>query len=100
MHEFKPCPKCAAEGAKRVPFAWWGGIMGPLILTHVKCPQCRTKYNGRTGRSNAKAIAIYFTVAWLIILSLIGITVFAVYWYQQQMATVTCLPPVATNCFV
>jgi len=59
-------------------FSWWGGLVGPMLLTHVKCPQCRTKYNGNTGRSNAKGIAIYFTTAMSIVLSLIAITVFAV----------------------
>ncbi len=32
------------------------------MLTHVKCSQCRTSYNGKTGKSNNKAIAIYVAV--------------------------------------
>lgn len=59
---FAPCPSCACPYAKRVGFSWWGGILGPKLLTHVKCAQCRQAYNGKTGKSNDTAIAIYIAV--------------------------------------
>jgi len=60
---FAPCPSCGCTFAKRVSFSWWGGVLGPKLLTHVKCAQCRQKYNGKTGQSNDTAIAIYLGVS-------------------------------------
>ena len=81
MSIYKPCPKCSATGAERVIFSPWGGIVGPLILTHVRCQQGRTAYNGKTGRSNTTGIIIYATVACLIFLSLIGLGVYGVLYF-------------------
>jgi uncharacterized protein (DUF983 family) len=41
---------------------WWGGALGPYLLTHVKCPECGMTYNGKTGQSNTTAIIIYSVV--------------------------------------
>lgn len=60
--KYAPCPNCGAYGATKVGFTWWGGVLGPALMTHVKCPNCRTCYNGKTGRSNSTAIAIYTIV--------------------------------------
>lgn len=57
------CPKCGSPQAKPVSFTWWGGILGPKLLSHVKCLQCGAGYNSKTGRSNDTAIAIYLVVA-------------------------------------
>jgi hypothetical protein len=57
--------------AKRVGFTWWGGMLGPKLFTHVKCAQCGQAYNGKTGRSNDTAIAIYLGVS-----CLIGVAIF------------------------
>jgi hypothetical protein len=46
-----------------VSFAWWGGLLGPKLLHHVRCPQCRTEFNARTGRSNRRGITVYVLVA-------------------------------------
>lgn len=43
-------------------FTWWGGILGPKLLTHVKCPECGHKYNGKTGRDNTTGIVIYSVI--------------------------------------
>jgi hypothetical protein len=59
---YAPCPSCGAEEAKKVPFTFWGGFIGPAPLTHVRCPHCGTAYNRKTGRSNTGAIVIYFVV--------------------------------------
>jgi hypothetical protein len=56
------CPRCHVQGEPRpVGFTWWGGLIGPKMLDHVECPQCRARFNGKTGRSNTTAIAIYMS---------------------------------------
>src|SRR5947209_6924685 len=44
------CPKCGDPRSKQVAFTWWGGLIGPRLLSHVKCLTCGTAYNGKTGR--------------------------------------------------
>jgi hypothetical protein len=68
--QFAPCPRCNATDAKRVDFSLWGGVIGPRLLTHVKCNQCGAKYNGKTGRSNTMPIVIYSVVVFGIVLAL------------------------------
>ena len=70
--QFAPCPSCRCTYAKRVSFTWWGGILGPKMLTHVKCVQCGQAYNGKSGKSNDTAIAIYLVVS-LVIGAAIGL---------------------------
>ncbi|HEY5483743.1 MAG TPA: hypothetical protein VIK31_08025 [Propionibacteriaceae bacterium] len=41
---------------------WWGGRLGPWVLTHVRCGVCGATYNGRTGTSNRPFIALYAAV--------------------------------------
>ncbi len=62
MHEYAACPTCSSTRATKVGFTWWGGVLGPALLTHVKCPNCGTKYNGKTGASNTGAIIVYSVV--------------------------------------
>jgi transposase-like protein len=63
MNDFLNCPKCASYSVKKIPYTWWGGALGPALLTHVRCQSCGTAYNGKTGRSNSSAIAVYLIVA-------------------------------------
>jgi transposase-like protein len=60
--EYVPCPKCQSTNIKKCNFTWWGGILGPKLLTHVKCQHCGTTFNGKTGNSNTAAIIIYSIV--------------------------------------
>lgn len=53
------CPRCGHFGAKPVSFTWWGGVIGPKMLHHTKCDNCRYKFNAKTGKSNMTAIVIY-----------------------------------------
>src|SRR5215207_3798947 len=46
------CPKCRNPHSSKVGFTWWGGLIGPRMLSHVKCVGCGYAYNGKTGRSN------------------------------------------------
>lgn len=57
------CPKCGAVDPKTLNFTWWGGALGPKLLSHVKCLNCGYKYNGKTGKDNTTGIVIYFAVA-------------------------------------
>jgi hypothetical protein len=70
MPDYAPCPNCSTVGAKKVGFTWWGGALGPALLTHVKCPHCGTTYNGKTGRSNTTAIIVYSVIVGVIALAL------------------------------
>jgi len=61
MTSHVPCPKCRGH-AEPVKFTWWGGVLGPKLLTHVKCQSCGHAYNGKSGKDNTAGIAIYFAV--------------------------------------
>lgn len=62
MPEYQPCPNCSSSDAVKVTYTWWGGMIGPSLLTHVKCQECGTAYNGKTGRSNVGGIVVYSVV--------------------------------------
>jgi transcription elongation factor Elf1 len=67
MNQFANCPKCQQNNAQQLSFTWWGGVIGPKLLTHVKCQNCGAKYNGKTGNSNTMAIAIYSVVVLVVV---------------------------------
>ena len=56
---YVPCPKCGSDTSELARFTWWGGAIGPRVLTHVKCQSCGHKYNGKTGKDNTTGIIIY-----------------------------------------
>jgi len=58
-------------------FTWWGGLIGPKILTHVKCPGCGYAYNGKTGRDNTTGIVIYSVIVGAIVLGLVVVVMAA-----------------------
>ena len=67
------CPKCQQDVVPNpVGFTWWGGLIGSKIINHVECPACGTRFNGRTGKSNDTAIAIYMIV--------VGILAFGIFF--------------------
>jgi hypothetical protein len=68
--EYVPCPRCRRPGPKKVGFTWWGGVLGPRMLSHVKCEGCGLAYNGKSGQSNDAKIAIYMVVTFVISLGL------------------------------
>jgi hypothetical protein len=60
---YADCPNCGCPGyAERVSFTWWGGFLGPAMLTYVRCNECGHCYNGKTGNDNTAGIAIYTIV--------------------------------------
>jgi hypothetical protein len=66
MTQHQPCPSCTCKEATAIGFTWWGGLLGPKMFNHVECTKCGTTYNGKTGKSNQQAIAIYLTVSTVI----------------------------------
>ena len=71
MADYQPCPKCTSARIKKVGFTWWGGALGPALISHVKCEDCGTTFNGKTGKSNTGAIIIYSVVTGVIALAII-----------------------------
>jgi hypothetical protein len=75
--KYAPCPNCSCPNAKRVSFTLWGGVLGPKLLTHVKCTKCGAKYNGKTGESNTTGIIIYTIVGFVIVFGLMALVIVA-----------------------
>lgn len=59
MTKYAACPKCHSSESDQVKFTWWGGLLGPRLLNHVKCPRCGHTYNGKTGHDNTAGVVIY-----------------------------------------
>jgi len=70
--QYAPCPNCGQSKANKVKYTWWGGALGPSLMTHVKCQSCGTQYNGKTGQSNQNNIIIYFLASFVIVFFLCG----------------------------
>ena len=75
MSNYVPCPKCGGA-AEKLGFTWWGGVIGPRILTHVKCTSCGNKYNGKSGKVNTTGIIIYSAIVAILVFGLM-VVVFA-----------------------
>ena len=82
--QYKPCPKCGSTNVEKVKFTWWGGALGPSMFTHVKCNNCGTQFNGKTGQSNQTNIFIYFLVTGLIAFCACGgLAFFSAFWNSR-----------------
>ena len=68
---FKACPRCGTVGAKRVLFTPWGSFYGPALFNHVRCPECRYAYNGRSGGSNLIPAVLFVTIPLLLMAAII-----------------------------
>ena len=64
--QYAPCPNCGQMNAKKINYTWWGGALGPRLFNHVKCQNCNTEYNGKSGKSNRQNIIIYFVSLFVI----------------------------------
>ena len=71
MGEYVPCPRCSRPDPEKVKFTWWGGVLGPSLLKHVKCNGCGMTYNGKSGQSNTTNIVIYSVVLGVISLVIV-----------------------------
>jgi hypothetical protein len=63
---YTPCPRCTRPDPEEVKFTWWGGVIGPRLLKHVKCSGCGLTYNGKSGQSNTTNIVIYSVIVGVI----------------------------------
>lgn len=81
MNQFAPCPKCRQSNSRQLSFTWWGGALGPKLLTHVKCESCGAKYNGKTGQNNTTGIIVYSVVVGVI--SFILLFVIVLFFYPK-----------------
>ena len=61
------CPRCGSLYVTRPSYTWWGGILGPMIICHVRCNQCAHTYNGKTGQSNTGKIVAYYVVLFVVL---------------------------------
>ena len=86
MNQFAPCPKCSNSNAEQLKFTWWGGLIGPKILKHVKCQSCGAKYNGKTGKDNTTGIVIYTLIVGVIVFGLMMVffTAIGVFIYSSS----------------
>ena len=73
--KYVPCPNCQSTNVQKLKYTWWGGALGSLILTHIKCNDCGTTYTEKTGKSNTVGIVIYSVIV-IIIFILITIIAF------------------------
>ena len=71
-----PCPFCRGDAAKPVRFTSWGGVIGPFLLSLVKCGCCGNHFNGRNGRCVKKAARIYTVATLAILITLMALAVY------------------------
>jgi uncharacterized Zn finger protein len=77
--EYASCPNCGSVDVHKVKYTWWGGLVGPALFKHVKCNQCGTTYNGKTGQSNTTNIIIYSVVGFVVACGLCGVLAMLLY---------------------
>lgn len=64
------CPSCEHPDATKIRFTAWGGVIGPRLMSLVKCTACGIHYNGKSGRRVEKAIRLYTAAALLTLILL------------------------------
>lgn len=74
-NHYAPCPNCGNINASKAEYTWWGGVIGPYLLSHVTCNYCGTGYNSKTGKANDAAIRKYIWMSLLVGLLIIGLCV-------------------------
>ncbi len=60
------CPVCGSQNVAPVTYTWWGGVIGPKILHHTKCKDCKHTYNRKTRQTNTKAIILYSVIIFVV----------------------------------
>lgn len=69
---YLPCPDCGNDGAKRIPWTFWGRYYWTNRYCHVACTQCGYRYNGETGESNLIPAILLVTLPLLVFLLAVG----------------------------
>lgn len=77
MNTYAPCPQCKSSNAEKVRFTWWGGLIGPRLLSHVKCLSCGKGYNGKSGKDNTTGIAIYMVIIGVVVFGFVAVLLVA-----------------------
>ena len=77
MNDVEPCPYCSHEDASRVTFTPWGGVVGPWVLSLVRCTGCTRQYNGRTGKKVERAIRVYTWTAMLVLAVVMALAIYS-----------------------
>jgi transposase-like protein len=65
------CPQCHVSDFTKLKFTWWGGALGPRMLSHVKCNGCGSTFNEKTGQPNTTNIIIYSVVISVILIGVL-----------------------------
>lgn len=66
------CPRCHGPDVHKPSWTWWGGFLGPKIITHWQCRSCNFGFNPTTGQSTSGSIVIYFVVTFVVCIALAG----------------------------
>jgi hypothetical protein len=62
--QWADCPHCGNPGdATRIWWTMWGGLIGPAMICHVRCNECGTTYNGKSGNYNTTAITLFVVIS-------------------------------------
>lgn len=64
------CPKCGSPLVQPVKYTWWGGLLGPKLMHHTRCTECKYTFNSKTRKSNTANIIIYSVVLFVIAFAL------------------------------
>lgn len=67
------CPACHARAGKKVTFSWWGGIVGPGVMSLHKCQACGCQFNSKTGKPARNAIIAYVVIVNVILLLVLAL---------------------------
>lgn len=65
------CYNCGSTSYSKIHWTIWGGIIGPMMFSHVRCNSCGTTFNSKTGKSNNTAITIYIAISLVVVFGLI-----------------------------
>jgi hypothetical protein len=71
------CPSCSHDEAQKIRFTPWGGVIGPRLLSLVKCTACGIHYNGKSGRRVETAIRLYTTLMLAILILLAACMIYS-----------------------
>jgi hypothetical protein len=84
---FKSCPHCQQNTATPVRFTPWGGVLGPMLLSLVKCSACGSHFNGKSGRCVKSAIKLYTLTTLLLLITLMALLMYQIAGTKKETPT-------------
>lgn len=78
MQGGEPCPQCGQAAGQRIRYTWWGGLIGPALLSLTVCRACGHQFNSKTGQPAKKGIIVYNVIAFATVI------VFVVAYYVMR----------------